>query len=257
MKIATFNINDINKRLKNLLAWLASTRPDIVCLQEIKCSAAAFPKDALEKAGYGAVFRAQGPHHGVAILSRGGTPLETRRSLPGNEDDNEARYIEAAVSGLLVGCLYLPNGNPQPGPKFDSKLRWFEHFNAHAEELVRQAIPAVLAGDYNVVPTDFDIYSLHAYLDNALVQPAPRKAYARLLRQGWTDAVADLNPGQRMYTFWHYERNRWGRDAGLRIDHLLVCPALLPRLLAAGVDREVRGQPNASDHAPAWTELDV
>ena len=257
LKIATFNINDINKRLTNLLAWLESARPDVVCLQEIKCSDAAFPKAALADAGYGAIWRAQGPYHGVALLERGATPLETRRGLPGNEDDNEARYIEAAVSGVLVGCLYLPNGNPRPGPKFDYKLRWFERFNAYAAELVRQGVPAVLAGDYNVVPTDFDIYSMHAYIDNALVQPAPREAYARLLRQGWTDAVADLNPGQRMYTFWHYQRNRWPRDAGLRLDHLLVCPTLLPQLVAAGVDREVRGARNASDHAPAWIEVDV
>ncbi len=257
MKIATFNINDINRRLGNLLTWLAVARPDVVCLQEIKCSEASFPKAALEKAGYGSICRAQGPYHGVALLTRETTPLETRRALPGNDGDNEARYIEAAVSGVLVGCLYLPNGNPQPGPKFDYKLRWFEHLNAYAAELLAQGVPAVLAGDYNVVPTDFDIYALDSYADNALVQPAPRAAYARLLRQGWTDAVADLNPGQRMYTFWHYLRNRWARDAGLRLDHLLVSPELLPRLLGAGVDRAVRGEANASDHAPAWIELDV
>lgn len=255
MKIATFNINGILERLANLTAWLAATQPDVVCLQEIKCSDAGFPAKALAEAGYGAIWRAQGPYHGVAILERGATPLETRRELPGDGDDREARYIEAAVQGVLVGCLYMPNGNPQPGPKFDSKLRWFERFNAYAATLIREEIPAVLAGDYNVVPTDFDIYALASYADNALVQPAPRAAYARLLRQGWTDAIADLNPGKRVYTFWHYLRNRWPRDAGLRLDHLLVSPSLLPSLLGAGVDREVRGKPNASDHAPAWTEI--
>ena len=256
MKIATFNINDINRRIENLLAWLAQARPDVACLQEIKCSNASFPTRALEQAGYGAVWRAQGPYHGVALLARGVTPLETRRELPGNSDDKEARYIEAAVHGVLVGCLYAPNGNPQPGPKFDYKLRWLERLDAYAQTLVRQGVPAVLAGDYNVVPTDFDLYSPATYADNALVQPAPRAAYARLLRQGWTDAVADLHPSERMYTFWHYQRNRWARDAGLRLDHLLVSPELLPRLVAAGVDRAVRGDPNASDHAPAWIELD-
>jgi exodeoxyribonuclease-3 len=255
LKIATFNINDINKRLTNLVAWLAAAQPDVVCLQEIKCSQSGFPESALAKAGYGAVWRGQGPHHGVAILTRGATPLETRRELPGNQGDNEARYLECASNGVLVGCLYMPNGNPQPGPKFDYKLRWFDKFNAYAAELVRDGVPAVMAGDYNVVPTDFDIYSLASYAENALVQPAPRAAYARLLRQGWTDAVADLHPGERMYTFWHYLRNRWPRDAGLRLDHLLVSPQLLPRLAASGVDRAVRGEPNASDHAPAWIIL--
>ena len=202
MKIATFNINGVNTRLANLLAWLEATAPDAVCLQEIKCTDAAFPHRALEAAGYGAVWRGQGRDHGVAILARGSTPIETRRELPGNPDDHEARYIEAAVNGILLGCLYLPNGNPQPGPKFAYKLAWFDRLIAHAGALHAAGVPAVLAGDYNVVPTDQDIYAMRSWLKNALVQPEPRAAYARLLRQGWTDTLADLHPDEVHYTFW-------------------------------------------------------
>jgi exodeoxyribonuclease-3 len=256
MKIATFNINGIVQRLANLVAWLADALPDVVCLQEIKCGEGDFPRAALEAAGYGAIWRAQGPYHGVAILERGATPLEVRRGIPGMSD-GEARYIEAAVHGMLVGCLYLPNGNPWPGPKFDYKLRWFDAFNAYAAGLIRDNVPAVLAGDYNVVPTDNDIYALRSYKTNALVQAEPRAAFARLLHQGWTDALGDLNPHAPIYTFWHYLRNSWGRDAGLRIDHVLVAPGLLPCLCSAGVDRTVRGAANASDHAPVWIELAV
>ena len=255
MKLATYNINGVVPRLTNLLAWLKAAQPDVVGLQEIKCADADFPARELEAAGYGAIWRGQGRHHGVALLARGDTPRETRRALPGDPHDGEARYIEAAIRGVLVGCLYLPNGNPWPGPKFAYKLAWFERLIAHAGALVAADIPAVLLGDYNVVPTDADIYSLRSWTRNALVQSEPRAAYARLLAQGWTDALGDMHPDEPAYTFWAYLRNAWARDAGLRIDHLLVAPTLLARLLDSGVDREVRGRPNASDHAPVWIEL--
>ena len=255
MKIATFNVNGINARLANLLAWLEQARPDVVGLQEIKCADAAFPAAALEAAGYGAVWRGQGPHHGVAILARGARPVPTRRELPGDPQDREARYIEAAVEGVLFGCLYLPNGNPWPGPKFAYKLAWFERLLAHAGELAAADVPAVLMGDYNVVPTDGDIYDMRSWRRNALVQPEPRAAFARLLQAGWTDALGDLHPDEQPFTFWAYLRDSWPRDAGLRIDHLLVSRALVDRLRDAGVDRHVRGLAGASDHAPAWLQL--
>ncbi len=255
MKIASFNINDINKRLGNLLDWLAQARPDVVCLQEIKCTDAAFPAAALAEAGYGAVWRGQARWHGVAMLARGDAPLVSRRRLPGEPADTEPRYIEAAVRGVLVGCLYLPNGNPRPGPKFDYKMRWFERLIAHAGALMRSGLPVVLAGDFNVVPTDFDIYDTRSWRGNALLQPAARAAWERLLAQGWVDAVRTLHPGERVYTFWDYMRERWPRDAGLRLDHVLLSPAVAGRLRAAGVDREVRGAAGASDHAPAWVRL--
>ena len=255
MKIATFNINNVVKRLPNLLAWLEASRPDVACLQELKATDAAFPQAAIEAAGYGAVWAGEKSWNGVAILARGATPVPTRYALPGDEADRQSRYIEAAVDGVLVASIYLPNGNPQPGPKFAYKQAWFERLNAHAQGLIEAGVPAVLAGDYNVVPTDFDIYRTRSWLKNALLQPEPRAAYRRLLDQGWTDALRALHPDAPMYTFWEYFRDAWGRDAGLRLDHLLVSPSLRPRVKAAGVDREVRGEPNASDHAPAWIEL--
>ena len=255
MKIATFNINNVNRRLPNLLHWLKAARPDIVCLQELKATDAEFPAAALEKAGYRAVWRGQRTWNGVAILSRGAAPIVTRTALPGDRDDTQSRYIEAAVDGVLVGCLYLPNGNPQPGPKFDYKLAWFKRLHAHARRLLRADVPAVLAGDYNVAPTALDIYPTKSWNNDALVQPESRAAYARLVKQGWTDAIRALHPGEPMFTFWHYMRNRWPRDAGLRLDHLLLSPALAARLIDAGVDRDVRGRPDASDHAPAWVQL--
>jgi exodeoxyribonuclease-3 len=256
VKIATFNINDINKRLGNLLAWLDAARPDVVCLQEIKCANQAFPAAALARAGYGAVWQGQQRWHGVAMLARGSAPLVSRRRLPGDAADLEPRYIEAAVNGVLIGCLYLPNGNPQPGPKFRYKLAWFERLIAHAQSLIAAELPVVLAGDYNVVPTDFDIYATRSWRGNALLQPAARAAWQRLLAQGWTDAVRALHPGAPMFTFWDYMRERWPRDAGLRLDHVLLSPALVRRLVQAGVDRDVRGAANASDHAPAWVRLE-
>jgi exodeoxyribonuclease-3 len=255
MKIATFNINGINRRLDNLLDWLVTTRPDVACLQEIKCRNAEFPDRALKNAGYGAIWRGQGPHHGVAMLARGVEPLETRRALPGDAGDREARYIEAAVNGVLIGCLYLPNGNPQPGPKFTYKLAWFERLIAHAADLDRSGAPVVLAGDYNVVPTDADIYAMRSWQTNALVQPEPRALFARLVQSGWTDALRELHPGESIYTYWDYMRDAWSRDAGMRIDHLMLGRYLAHRLVSSGVDRDVRSAENASDHAPAWIEL--
>ncbi len=255
MKIATFNVNNINKRLPNLLAWLKASSPDIACIQELKCTDADFPSQAIAKAGYRAVWKGQKTWNGVALLSRVGEPMLTRTALPGDPSDTQSRYIEAAVQGILIGCLYLPNGNPQPGPKFDYKLKWFRRLHRHAGTLLRQKIPAVLAGDYNVAPTEIDIYPTTSWDDDALVQPESRAAYARLVKQGWTDALRELHPGERVYTFWHYMRRRWERDAGLRLDHLLLSPELAGRLQSAGVDRAVRGKPDASDHAPAWIEL--
>ena len=255
MKIATFNINNINKRLANLVEWLGESAPDVVCLQETKTIDREFPRAALEKAGYGAIFHGQKTWNGVAILARGVDPMESRRELPGDPADKQPRYIEAAVNGVLVGCLYAPNGNPQPGPKFDYKLAWMERLIAHADGLHASGLPVVLAGDYNVVPTDADVYASRSWTEDALLQPEPRAAYRRLLGQGWIDAIRARHPAEPIYTFWDYMRNRWGRDAGLRIDHLLLSAAVAPRLEAAGVDKAVRGRENASDHAPAWVTL--
>jgi exodeoxyribonuclease III len=255
MKIATFNVNGVNGRLPVLLRWLAEAAPDIVCLQELKAPQEKFPASALLEAGYGAVWHGQKSWNGVAILGRGAEPVETRRGLPGDPDDTHSRYIEAAVSGLLIGCLYLPNGNPAPGPKFDYKLAWFERLAAHAAELIASGAPVVLAGDYNVMPTDLDVYKPERWVDDALFRPEVREAFARLIAQGWTDALRDKHPGERIYTFWDYFRNAYARDAGLRIDHLLLSPSIAPRLGAAGVDRAVRGWEKASDHAPTWIEL--
>jgi exodeoxyribonuclease III len=255
MKIATFNINNINRRLPNLLGWLAKAKPDVVALQELKSTDDDFPRAAIEKAGYGAVWCGQKSWNGVAILARKADPILTRTYLPGDSSDKEARYIEAAISGIIVTSLYLPNGNPQPGPKFDYKLDWFRRLRAHAAKFVRQKIPVVLAGDYNVAPTALDIYPTKSWDEDALIQPKSRAAFQALLAQGWTDAVRKFHPSTPMFTFWHYKRNRWQRDAGLRLDHLLVSPVLAARLKRAGVDRLVRGEEDASDHAPAWIEL--
>lgn len=255
MKLATFNVNNVNKRLPNLLEWLAAAKPDVVCLQELKCVDADFPQEALKKTGYEAVWKGQKTWNGVAILSRRGAPVVTRTRLPGDPKDAQSRYIEAAVQGIIVGCLYLPNGNPQPGPKFDYKLAWFKRLHSHARKLLKQELPVALIGDFNVAPTDIDIYPTKSWDDDALVQPASRAAYAGLVKQGWTDALRHLHPDRRIYTFWHYMRNRYARDAGLRLDHLLLSPDLADRLKSAGVDRAVRGRPNASDHAPVWVTL--
>jgi exodeoxyribonuclease III len=255
MRIATFNVNDVNRRLPNLLQWLQEAAPDVVCLQELKTTDAAFPAAAIRELGYGAVWNGQRSWNGVAILAKGRDPILVRDELPGDPTDRQSRYIEAAVGGVLIGCLYLPNGNPQPGPKFDYKLAWFERLIAHAAELLALEVPAVLAGDYNVVPTEFDIYPTKSWANDALVQPASRAAFRRLLDQGWTDALRKLHPADPMYTFWHYMRDRWRRNAGLRLDHLLLSPPLAGRLADAGVDRDARGREGASDHAPAWVVL--
>jgi exodeoxyribonuclease-3 len=255
VKIATFNINGVNKRLPNLMAWLADAAPDVVCLQELKAAHRQFPASALADAGYGAVWRGEGAWNGVAILARGADPILTRDSLPGDDDDRQARYIEAAVGGILIGCLYAPNGNPAPGPKFAYKLAWTERFNAHAADLMASGVPVVLAGDYNIVPEPRDIYSTKSYDKNALVQPESRALFADLLGAGWTDAIRAIHPDATVYSFWDYMRNRWPRDAGLRLDHLLLTPDLASRLKDAGVNRDVRGADGASDHAPVWIAL--
>jgi exodeoxyribonuclease-3 len=294
MRIATFNINNVVRRLPNLLAWLADSGPDVVCLQELKATDAAFPAAELEAAGYGAVIAGQRTWNGVAILARGATPIVTRYELPGDPADTQARYIEAAVRGVLVASIYAPNGNPNPGPKFGYKLAWLARLAAHAGELMAAGAPVALAGDYNVVPTEADIYQPNSWAGDALVDPAARQAFAALLAQGWTDSLLALSspapqsagegdrraqPGggggarratdaggkaapapsaganNAPWTFWSYLRRRWENDHGLRIDHILLSPALAPRLQAAGVDKPVRGEPGASDHAPTWIDL--
>jgi exodeoxyribonuclease-3 len=257
VKIATFNINNINKRLDHLVGWLARNEPDVVCLQELKAEQPAFPATALRALGYGAVWQGERSWNGVAILARGCEPVLTRSSLPGNAEDSHARYIEAAVNGVLIASLYLPNGNPYPGPKFNYKMAWFERLIAHAGELMSAGVPVVLAGDYNVVPTAQDIYPTRSLDDNALIQPESRGAFARLVAQGWTDALRRLHPEGPLWTFWDYERGRWQSDKGMRLDHVLLSPEMSARLIDGGVDRWVRGEENASDHAPAWVKLDL
>ena len=256
LKIATFNVNGIRSRLAPLLQWLEREQPDIACLQELKAPDDAFPIDAIRAAGYGAIWHGQRSWNGVAILARGADPIESRRGLPGDPGDAHSRYLEAAAHGVIVGCLYLPNGNPQPGPKFAYKLAWFERFIRHAAKLYGSGHPVVLAGDYNVVPTDeLDIYNPKSWRKDALLQPESRECYARLLAQGWTDSLRTLHPDERIYTFWDYFRQHWEHDSGLRIDHLLLNAELATRLKSAGVDRWVRGLPGASDHAPTWITL--
>jgi exodeoxyribonuclease-3 len=255
VKIATFNVNGVNGRLPVLLRWLEEARPDVVCLQELKAPDEKFPRDEIKMAGYGAIWHGQKSWNGVAILARDQEPIETRRGLPGNAEDSHSRYIEAAINGMIVGCLYLPNGNPAPGAKFDYKLRWFERLTAHAASLLQLDVPVVLAGDYNVMPTELDVYKPERWIDDALFRPEVRAAFHVLLKQGWTDAVRSLHPEARIYTFWDYFRNAWGRNAGLRLDHLLLSGRATERLIEADVDRHVRGWEKASDHAPAWIEL--
>jgi exodeoxyribonuclease III len=256
MKIATFNVNGIGARLPALLSWLAESQPDVACLQELKAPAERFPADALRAAGYEAIWHGQKSWNGVAILSRHSMPIERSRVLPGDPDDAHSRYIEATVGDVIIGCLYLPNGNPAPGPRFEYKLRWFDRLLAHASELLGERSPTVLAGDFNTIPTDLDVYAPERWRDDALFRPEVRSAYQRLLDQGWTDALRKLHPDQRIYTFWKYLRNAYTRDAGLRIDHLLLSPSAASRLLAAGVDRDVRGRDKPSDHAPVWIEVE-
>jgi exodeoxyribonuclease-3 len=255
VKIATYNVNGVNGRLPVLMRWLEEARPDVVCLQELKAPDEKFPAEALRAAGYGAVWHGQKSWNGVAILARGADPVETRRGLPGDPEDLHSRYIEAAVKGVVIGCLYLPNGNPAPGPKFDYKLRWFKRLTTYAGKLIKQDVPVILAGDFNVMPTDLDVYKPERWLDDALFRPEVRAAFRKLQAQGWTDALRTLHPGEPIYTFWDYFRNAYARNAGLRIDHFLLSPSVAPRLKSAGVDREVRGWAKTSDHAPVWIEL--
>jgi exodeoxyribonuclease-3 len=257
VKIATFNINNINKRLNNLLSWLEKAKPDVVCLQELKAEQRAFPAEALRNHGYQAVWQGERSWNGVAILARNHAPVLTRTTLPGNPQDHQARYIEAAVQGVLITSIYLPNGNPQPGPKFTYKLAWFERLITHAAELIASGAPVVLAGDYNVVPTPQDIYPTRSLDNNALIQPASRQAFARLLSQGWTDALRTLHPTGPLWTFWDYKFERWQKDKGMRLDHFLLSPAISDRLKDGGVDKWARGEPDASDHAPAWITLNL
>jgi exodeoxyribonuclease III len=254
-RIVTYNVNGIGARLPNLQRWLAETSPDIVCLQELKAPQEKFPEAAVREAGYRAIWHGQKSWNGVAILARGAEPHEIRRALPGDAEDINSRYIEATVNDLTVGCLYLPNGNPAPGPKFDYKLRWLERLIRHAAELVSRDSAVVLAGDYNVIPTERDVYKPERWVDDALFRVEVRDAFARLTAQGWTDAIRSLHPNSTIYTFWDYFRNAYQRNAGLRIDHLLLNPAAARRLVSAEVDRAVRGWEKASDHAPTWVEL--
>ena len=256
LKIATFNVNGVRARTAHLVSWLSKEQPDVVCLQELKANTDDFPAAQVKDVGYGALVHGQRSWNGVAILAKGTQPLERRRELPGDESDDQSRYLEAEVHGLIVASLYLPNGNPQPGPKFDYKLAWFERLIDHAEQLYSSEKPVVLAGDFNVVPTDADIYDPKSWRKDALLQPESRERYQRLLAQGWTDSLRELFPDQRVYTFWDYFRQRWQRNSGLRIDHLLLNRALTPRLREAGVDRWVRDLEKPSDHAPTWIQLD-
>lgn len=255
MKIATYNVNGVNGRLPVLLRWLNETAPDVACLQELKAPLEKFPEQAIRDAGYNAIWHGQKSWNGVAILARNMEINEVRRALPGDPDDVHSRYIEARVNDILVGCLYLPNGNPAPGPKFDYKLNWFRRLTEHAAGLLASGNPVVLTGDYNVMPTELDVYKPERWVDDALFRPETRLAFKTLVDQGWTDAVRKLYPDQKIYTFWDYFRDAYGRDAGLRIDHFLLSPQLAGRLLAAGVDRHVRGWEKSSDHGPVWIEL--
>jgi exodeoxyribonuclease-3 len=256
MKIATYNVNGVNGRLVVLLRWLKEAKPDIVCLQELKAPQEKFPEKVIKDLGYDALWHGQKSWNGVAILSRVGEPEEVRKALPGDPDDSHSRYIEAMVNGMLIGCLYLPNGNPAPGPKFDYKLKWFDRLIAHAEQLVSFKKPVVLVGDYNVMPTDLDVYKPERWVDDALFRPETRAAFKKLMSQGWTDAIRTLYPDEKIYTFWDYFRNAYGRNAGLRIDHFLLNKKLKKQLVSAGVDKHVRGWEKTSDHAPVWIELE-
>jgi len=255
MRIATYNVNGVNGRLPVLLRWLGESKPDIVCLQELKAPQEKFPLQAINDAGYNAIWHGQKSWNGVAILARGMEIDERCRVLPGDPEDLHSRYIEAMVGGIVIGGLYLPNGNPAPGPKFDYKLAWFERLTKHAKKLYAADVPVVLTGDYNVMPTELDVYKPERWVDDALFRPETRAAFQKLMKQGWTDALRKLYPGETIYTFWDYFRNAYERNAGLRIDHFLLSPHVDKRLKAAGVDRHVRGWEKSSDHAPVWIEI--
>jgi len=255
MKIASYNVNGVNGHLPVLVRWLQEAQPHVVCLQELKAPQEKFPEQALRELGYDCLWQGQKSWNGVAILSRIGKPQLVRHALPGDDEDTHSRYIEAAIQGVIIGCLYLPNGNPAPGPKYDYKLRWLERLHRHAAELLKAKVPAVLAGDFNLIPEDLDVYKPESWRDDALFRPEVRAAYQQLLAQGWTDAIRHLHPDEKIYTFWDYFRNAWPRNAGLRIDHFLVSAALKKKLAGCGVDAQVRGWEKTSDHAPVWIEL--
>ena len=255
MRIATYNVNGVNGRLPVLIKWLTETQPDVVCLQELKAPQEKFPEQAILDAGYKAIWHGQKSWNGVAILSRNHDIKELKRGLPGDDEDLQSRYIEASVNGIVIGCLYLPNGNPAPGPKLDYKMAWFERFTQHAAQLLSYNLPVVLAGDYNVMPTELDVYKPERWVDDALFRPEVRSAFHNLIKQGWTDAMRKLYPTETIYTFWDYFRNAYGRNAGLRIDHFLLSPQLEGKLRQAGVDKHVRGWEKTSDHAPVWIEV--
>ncbi|HSX56876.1 MAG TPA: exodeoxyribonuclease III [Sphingomonas sp.] len=255
MKIVTYNVNGIKARLPRLIEYLTEQQPDVVCLQELKSADEGFPEADIRAAGYGAVWHGQKGFNGVAILAKGNDPVERRRGLEGEPGDEHSRYIEAEVNDVIVASIYLPNGNPVPGPKFDYKLRWIERLSAHARGLLIEEKPVVLAGDYNVIPNDDDVYSVRAMADDALMQPESRQGYRALVAQGWTDALRTRFPAGGIWTFWDYQAGAWQRDAGFRIDHLLLSPIAADRLTGAGVDKDYRGREKASDHAPTWVSL--
>ena len=255
MKIATYNVNGVNGRLPVLLRWLKESAPDVVCLQELKAPQEKFPLQPINEAGYNAIWHGQKSWNGVAILARNTQPEEIRRALPGDPNDEHSRYIETMINDITIGCLYLPNGNPAPGPKFDYKLAWFQRLTAHAAALLASGKPVILTGDYNVMPTELDVYKPERWVNDALFRPETREAFQKLVEQGWTDAIRTLYPDEVIYTFWDYFRNAFARNAGLRIDHFLLSPQLKKRLTAAGVDSYVRGWEKSSDHAPVWIEL--
>lgn len=255
MKIASFNINGIKARLPRLLEWLEETRPTVACLQEIKTRDEEFPAAELEEIGYQAIWHGQKGFNGVAIVSDGTSPLESQRGLPGDPEDAHARYLEADVGGIRIVCIYLPNGNPQPGPKFDYKLSWMGRLRFRMQELMAAEMPTVVIGDFNVIPEDKDVWSVRAMAHDALMQPAARDAYARLINHGWTDAIDLHHPRGGAWTFWDYQAGAWQRDHGFRIDHALLSPEAADRLIASGIDKDYRGREKASDHAPIWIEL--
>lgn len=257
MLVVTYNVNGIGARISALLDYLEERRPDVVCLQELKAPQEKFPESAIREAGYHAIWHGQKSWNGVAILTRDGPAQELQRGLPGDPTDEQSRYIEAVYQGIVICGLYLPNGNPAPGPKFDYKLAWFERLIQRGAELLEAKVPVLMCGDFNVIPTDLDVYKPERWVDDALFRPESRAAFERLMSQGWTDSLRALHPDQVIYTFWDYFRNAFGRDAGIRIDHLLLSPALAPALRAAGVDKFQRAKEKPSDHAPTWVELDM
>lgn len=256
MKIATYNVNGVNGRLNVLLKWLGEAKPDVVCLQELKAPQEKFPLFEIQQAGYNALWHGQKQWNGVALLTREGLEIkEIGRALPGDPEDVQSRYLEAMVSDMLIACLYLPNGNPAPGPKYDYKLKWFQRLTDRAQQLLDFKIPVALIGDFNVMPTELDVYKPERWVNDALFRPETRAAFHNLVAQGWTDAIRTLYPNEVIYTFWDYFRNAYGRNAGLRIDHFLLSPQLAPKLKSGGVDKHVRGWEKTSDHAPVWIEL--